>query len=98
MVVKRHQSLLPALFLTTKGGSATVVKCYAGSTAKERLRNGQKTWKALEEKYNACGNAPHQELYDCQNSTMRQRGQDPDEFLYHVETARNRLADHRRLL
>ena len=71
-----------------------MVKRYAG--------NGQKAWKALEEKYNACSNATRQELYDSLGNTKLQRGQDPDEFLYHMETARNRLrdggADHRRLL
>ncbi|CAN0290502.1 unnamed protein product, partial [Scytosiphon promiscuus] len=58
---------------------------------REGLGNGQKAWKALEEKYNASSNATRQELYDCLNSTKLQMGQDPDEFLYRMETARNRL-------
>ena len=55
------------------------------------IGNGQKAWKVLEENYNACSNATRQELHDCLNSTKSQRGQDPDEFLYNMETARNRL-------
>ena len=58
---------------------------------REGLGNGQKAWKALDEKYNACSNATRQELYDCMNGTKLQGAQDPDEFLYRMETARNRL-------
>ena len=79
------------LCLATSGGAAMVVKRHAGITAREGLENGQKAWKVLEENYNACSNATRQELYDCLNNTKLQRGQDPDEFLYRMETARNRL-------
>lgn len=66
-----------------------VVKRYVGRTSGEGLENGQKAWKAMEQSYNTRRNATRQELHDSQNSINFQRGQDPDEFLYHLETARN---------
>ena len=68
-----------------------VVKRYTGRTVGGELGNRKKAWKALKEKYNACSNATRQELYDSLNNTNLHRGQDPDEFLYHLQTARNRL-------
>lgn len=83
------------LLLTTSGGAAMVVKRYAGNTARQVLGKGHNAWKALEEKYNACSNATRQELLDCLNNTKLQRGQEPDEFLHHMEAARNRLYEMR---
>ena len=84
-------TLHSTLFLATSGEDVMVVKHHVGITAREGLGNGQKARKALEEKYNACSNATRQELYDSLNNTKLQRGQDPDEFLYRMETARNRF-------
>ena len=42
----------------------------------------------MEEKCNACSNATRQELHDCLNNT---KIENPDEFLYRIETARNRM-------
>ena len=89
--VRNNINLYFMLFLATSGGAATVVKRYVGRTVGEGLGNGQKAWKAPEEKYNICSNATRQGLYDSLNNTNLQQGQDPDEFLYHMETARNRL-------
>ena len=63
-----------------------VVKRYTGRTVGGELGNRKKAWKALKEKYNACSNATRQELYDSLNNTNLHRGQDPDEFLYHLQT------------
>lgn len=67
-----------------------VAKRLAGSTARGELGNGHNAWKTLEEKDNACSNVTRQELHDCLNNTELQRGQEPDEFLRHMEAARNR--------
>ena len=88
---RNNTTLYSMIFLATSGEAAMVVKRYAGSTAREGLGNGQKASKALEKKHNASSNATRQKLYDCLNSTKLQRGQDPDEFLYRMKTARNRL-------
>ena len=88
---RNNTNLYSMLFLSTSGRSSMVVKRYAGRTAGRGLGNGQKACKALEEKYNASSNARRQELYDCRRSANLRRGQDPDEFLYHMETAQNRL-------
>ncbi|CAN0372110.1 unnamed protein product, partial [Scytosiphon promiscuus] len=50
-------------------------------------------WKALEEKYDAVSNATRQELYEELTKTKMGQGQDPDTFLYILETARDRLHD-----
>lgn len=67
-----------------------VVKRYAGITSRERLGNGVKAGKVLDERKNTCSDVTRQELYVCLNSTARHWGQEPHEFLYHMETARNR--------
>ena len=58
----------------------------------------------MEDEYNACTNAPRQELYGCLIDTNLQRYQDPDEFLYNMQTppepsvVRDGEANHRRIL
>lgn len=43
-------------------------------------------WIALEEKYDAVSNAARQELYE-ELAKTKMEGQDPDDFLYTMETA-----------
>lgn len=88
---ERNNTNLSMLWLATSGEATTVVKRYAGRRAEEGLRNGQKAWEAMEDKYDACSNATRQELDDCLHNTKLRRGQDPDEILFIMETTRNRL-------
>ena len=53
----------------------------------------RKAWKALEGKHDAVSNATRQELYDELAKTKMKLGQDPDGFMYIMETARDRLHD-----
>ena len=47
----------------------------------------------LEEKYDAVSNATRQELYDELAKTKMKQDHDPDDVLYIMETARDRLHD-----
>ena len=67
------------------------VKRYDCRAAGKGLGNEQKAWKALEVKCSAWSSTTRQELHDSLNNTWLQRGQNSDEFLYHMETAWNRL-------
>lgn len=64
-----------------------------GKTPGDGLGDGQEAWKAFEEKHHAVCNAIRQELYLKLTETKMGQGQDPDIFLYIMETARYHLYD-----
>ena len=64
-----------------------------GGNRKMVSETDRKAWKALEGKHDAVSNATRQELYDELAKTKMKLGQDPDGFMYIMETARDRLHD-----
>ena len=90
---RNNNNLYAVLFLATNGGVPTVVPLHEGKKTEEGLGDGQETWKALEEKYDAVSNAIRQELCDELAKTKMKQGQYPDNFLYIMETARDCLHD-----
>ena len=90
---RNNANLYSVLFLATNGGATTVVRRHEGKKPEDGLGDGQAAWQALEEKYDAVSNATRQELYEELAKTKMKQDQDPDDFLYIMETARDRLHD-----
>ena len=90
---RNNANLYSVIFLATNTGATTVVRRHEGKKPEDGLGDGQEAWKALQEKYDVVSNATHQELYDELAKTKMKQGQDRDDFLYIMETARDRLHD-----
>ena len=78
--------------LATNGGATAVVRRHESATLEDCLGDGQETWKALEEKYDAVSNATGMEFdEELRKNKQRKAGQDPDDFVHIMETTRERL-------
>ena len=90
---RNNANLYSLVFLATNGGATTVVRRHEGKKPEDGLGDGQEAWKAREDKFDAVSNDTRRELYNELAQTKVKEGQDPDDPLYIVETARDRLRD-----
>ena len=81
------QYLYSVLFFTTSGLAFSVVRRLEGKTPAEGAEHGQQAWAALREKFNGCSRAEHISM----TSTRMRPGQEPDDYLYHMNSCRDRL-------
>ena len=86
-----NEDLHNVLFFTTKDTACSVVRHFAGKTLDEGSGHGQCAWATLREKYDGCSREALGAQYAKMNSTRMSPGQDPDEFLYELDTRRERL-------
>ena len=79
------------LFFTTKGATCSVVPRFAGKTLDEGSGHGKRAWAAVHEKFDGCSREALRVEHAKMNSARMTPVQDPDEFLYELDTRRERL-------
>ena len=79
------------LFFTTKGAACSVVRRFAGKTLDEGSGHGQRAWAALRERFDGSSREALRAEHAKMNSARMRPSQDPDEFLYELDTRRERL-------
>ena len=86
-----NENLYNVLFFTTKGAACSAVRRFAGKTLDEGSGHGQRAWAARREKFHGCSREALRAENAKMNSARMSPGQDPDEFLYELDTRRERL-------
>ena len=79
------------LFFTTKGAEYSVVRRFAGKILGEGPEHGQRALVALRETFDGCSGEALRVDHVKMNSARMSPGQNPDEFLYELDTRRERL-------
>ena len=74
-----------------KGAACSVVRRFAGKTLNEGSGHGQRAWAALCETFDGCSREVLSVEHAKMNSARMSPGQDPDEFLYELDTRHERL-------
>ena len=77
------------LFLT--GGSAFVVRRFEGTKVEDEAGHGQQAWAALPEKFKGSSREAIRAEHAKMNNTPMRSGHDPDEYLYIMDSCRDRL-------
>ena len=85
-----NEDLYNVLFFTTKGVACSVVRRFAGKTLDESSGHRQRAWAALREKLDGCSSEALRAEHAKMNSAQMRSDQDPDEFLYELDTRRER--------
>ena len=79
------------LFFITADSTFSVVRTFQGTTPAEGTGHGQQAWAALRKKFDGCLRAAIRAEY-IRTTNMRMRpGKDPDDYLYHMGSCRDRL-------
>ena len=86
-----NEDLYNVLFFTTKGEACSVVRRFAGKTLDEGSGHGRRAWAALRQKFDDCSGGALRAEHAKMNSARMSSSQDPDEFLYELDTRRKRL-------
>ena len=86
-----NKDLYNVLFFTTKGATCSVVRRFAGKTLDEDSGHGQRAWAALRGNIDGCWREVLIVEHVKMNSARMSPGQDPDEFLYELDTRHKRL-------
>ena len=89
-----NKDLYNVLFFTTKGAVCSVVRrfCrFAGKTLDEGSEHGHRAWADLREKFDGCSKEALRVELATMNPARMSPGQDPEEFLYELDTCRERL-------
>ena len=79
------------LFFTTKVAACSVVRRFAGKTLDEGSRHEQRAWAAFRETFDGCLREALKAEHAKMNSAGMSPGQDPEKFLYELDTRRERL-------
>ena len=86
-----NQDPYSVIFFTTAGSAFSVVRRFQGKTPPEGAGYGQQAWAALREKFDGCSRAAIRAEHIRMTSTRMRPGQDPDDYLYHMNSCRGRL-------
>ena len=86
-----NQDLYGVLFFTTAGSAFSVVRRLQGKTPAEGAGPGQKAWAALHDKFDEWSRVAIRVEHIRMTSTRMRPGQDPDGYLYHMDSCRDRL-------
>ena len=86
-----NQYLYSVLFFTTAGSAFSVVRRFQGKTPAEGAGYGQQAWAALHERFDGCSRAAIRAEHIRMTSTRTRPGQDPDDYLYHMDNCRVHL-------
>ena len=86
-----NEDLYNVLFFTTKGAACSVARRFAGKTLDESSGTGKRAWAARREKSDGCSREARRAEHAKMNSARMSPGQDPDEFLYELDTRHERL-------
>ena len=86
-----NQDLYSVLCFTTAGSAFSVVRRFQGKTPAEGAGHRQQAWAALHEKFNGCSLTAIREEHIRMTNTWMRPGQDPDDYLYHMDSCRDRL-------
>ena len=79
------------LFFNTGGSAFSVVRSFEGKTPAERAGHGQQAWAVFREKFDGCSRAAIRAEHIRMTSMRMRPSQDPDNYLYHLDSCRNRL-------
>ena len=88
-----NENLFSILFFTTERSANNVVKKHMGKTREDGIGNGQAAWNALEEKYNGHTKEARRAYHEKLHNSKKRSGDDPDNFLYIMDSFRERLED-----
>ena len=86
-----NQNLFGVLFFATTGSAFSVVRRFEGKRPQDGPGHGQQAWAALCEKFYGCSREALRAEHYKMNHTKMTPGQDPDEFLYIMDSRRDRL-------
>ena len=86
-----NQNLFGVLFFATTGSAFSVVRRFEGKRPQDGPGHGQQAWAALCEKFDGCSREALRAEHYKMNHTKMTPGQDPDEFLYIMDSRRDRL-------
>ena len=86
-----NEDLYNVLLFTTKGAACSVVHRFAGKILEEGSGHGQRAWAALREKLDGCLREAFKAKHAKMNSARMSPGDNPDEFLYELDTRRESL-------
>ena len=86
-----NQNLFGVLFFATTGSAFSVVRRFEGKRLQDGPGHGQQAWAALCEKFDGCSREALRAEHYKMNHTKMTPGQDPDEFLYIMDSRRDRL-------
>ena len=86
-----NHNIFCVLFLTTSGSEFSVVRRFEKKRLRDVPGHCQQAWVALCEKFDGCSREALRAEHYRMNHTKMAPGQDPDEFLYIVDSCRDRL-------
>ena len=90
---RANENLFGILFFTTERSAHNVVKKHMGKTREDGVGNGQAAWNALEKKYNGNTKEARRAYHEYLHNIKMKSGDDPDDFLYTMDSYRERLKD-----
>ena len=85
------EDLYSALFFTTKGEACSVVRRFSGKTLNDGSEHRQRAWAALRKTFDGCSREALKREHASIRSVRMISCQDPDEFLYELDTRREHL-------
>ena len=85
------EDLFKILLLSTGGSAFFVVRRFEDTTIKDRARHGQQAWAALREKFKGSWCESIRAEHSKMNNTRMRSAQDQDEYLYVIDSGRDRL-------
>ena len=86
-----NQDLYSVLFFAAAGSTFFVVRKFQGKPPAEGAGHGHQAWPGLHEKFDRCSRAAIQAEHIRMASTRMRPGQDPDDYLYHMDSCWKRL-------
>ena len=86
-----NQDLFSILFFSTGGSAFFVVRRFGSTTLEDEAGHGQQAWAALREKFRGSSRKAIRAEHVKMNNTLMRSGQDPDEYLYIMDSCRDRL-------
>ena len=86
-----NQDLYRVLFFTTAGLAFSVIRRFQGKKTAEGAGHGHQAWAALREKFDECLRAAIRAEHIRMKNTRVRPGQDPDDYVYHMDNCRDRL-------
>ena len=90
---RANENLFGILFFMTERSAHNVVKKHTWKTREDGVGNGQAAWNALEKNYNSSTKEARRAYHEYLHNAKIKSGDDPDDFLYTMDSYRERLKD-----
>ena len=85
-----NQDLFPILFFSTDGSAFFILQRFEITTIEDGAGNGRQAWAGLREKFKGKSREAISAEHAKMKNTQLRSGQDPDEYLYIMDSCRGR--------